>query len=137
MDRSLHEIGRLLLERAAIRPGERVIDVGCGSGATTLAAAPLVGAQGSVLGVDVSEPMLAVARRRAAGLGNVRFVAADAQTHAFEPGAQDLVLSRFGVMFFDDPPRAFASLRRALRPGGRLCFVCWGRSRTIRGSASR
>jgi SAM-dependent methyltransferase len=81
-----------------------------------------------VLGVDVSEPMLAVSRERAAGLANVGFLAADAQTHAFEPVTYDLVMSRFGVMFFDDPARAFASLRRALRPGGRLCFVCWGPS---------
>jgi len=110
-----------------VRPGERVLDVGCGVGQTTLELAERVGPSGSVLGIDISTPMLARARERAraAGLANVRFENADAQTHAFTPESVDLVYSRFGVMFFADPTAAFANLLRALRPGGRLAFVCW------------
>src|SRR5262249_31427945 len=82
---------------------------------------------GAVLGVDVSAPMLARARERAerAGLPNVRFEQADAQVHGFDAGAFDVVISELGVMFFDDPAAAFGNLRRALRPGGRLAFLCW------------
>jgi SAM-dependent methyltransferase len=104
-----------------------VIDVGCGCGATTLAIAGRVGPRGRVLGVDVSAVMLARARERArsAGLANVEFADGDAQTHAFDAGAWDCVFSRFGVMFFADPARAFANLRRGLRRGGRASFACW------------
>jgi SAM-dependent methyltransferase len=118
--------GRLALERAAPRPGERVLDVGCGCGQTVLELAERVGPTGHVLGVDVSRPMLARARERVreAGLGHVALEAADAQTHGFAAD-RDLVFSRFGVMFFDDPHAAFVNLRSALRPGGRLAFVCW------------
>jgi len=113
-----------LLERASPRPGERVLDVGCGCGVTTLAAADAVQPGGSVLGVDVSAPMLARARERSAGRRHVEYLEADASSHAFDP-AFDVVLSRFGVMFFRDPTAAFANLRTALRPGGRLAFLCW------------
>jgi SAM-dependent methyltransferase len=117
-----------LLARAALRPGERALDVGCGTGATTLALAEGVGRAGAVLAVDLSAPMLELARERAAtaALEQVRFLCADAQSHAFERAAYDLLVSRFGVMFFSDPVAAFANLRQALRPGGRLAFVCWG-----------
>ena len=110
-----------------MRSGERAIDVGCGTGATTLAIAERVGAPGAVLAIDISEPMLAVAHRRSAERGHaqVQFLRADAQTHPFAPAAHDLLISRFGVMFFADPVAAFANLRSALRPGGRLAFVCW------------
>lgn len=121
LDAMLAPIGRILIERAAVTPGERVVDVGCGCGATTLALAT----QGAaVWGIDISEPMLAHAAARAEGLDDVAFVRADAATHEFAPDHQ-LVVSRFGVMFFDDPTAAFANLRTALTPGGRLCFVCW------------
>lgn len=115
-----------LLDAAEIGIDDRVLDVGCGFGPTTLQAARRA-TGGSVLGVDLSGPMLADARRRAAaeGLANVEFRQADAQTHPFPDDAYDVVLSRFGVMFFDDPQAAFANLRRALRPGGRLALVCW------------
>ena len=113
-----------LFEAAAIRPGERVLDVGCGCGTTTLAAAHAVGRAGKVAGVDISAPMLARARERSADAENVAYELADAGTFAFEP-AFDLVMSRFGVMFFLDPRRAFANLRAALAPGGRLVFMCW------------
>jgi SAM-dependent methyltransferase len=99
--------------------------VGCGCGQTTIALAQAVGRNGLALGIDISEPMLAVARPRAAGSPQARFLAADAQVHAFEPASFDAIHSRFGVMFFDDPQAAFANLRRALKPSGRLGFLCW------------
>ena len=104
--------------------GETVIDVGCGCGDTTIALARAVGPSGAVLGVDVSAPMLARARERCGGLANVTLLEADAAA-ATLPTGRDLLYSRFGVMFFADPPAAFAAMRRALKPGGRLAFVCW------------
>ena len=127
LDRQLQPLGQTAM--AALDPAadERLIDVGCGCGQTSLELAGAVGPDGAVLGVDISAPMLEVARRRAteAGLSNVRFLEADAQTRAFARGGADAVFSRFGVMFFGDPPAAFANLHQALRPGGRLAFVCW------------
>jgi len=127
MDALIEGFGACALDRAELVAGERVIDVGCGCGATTLAIAGRVGPRGRVFGVDVSAVMLARARERArsAGLANVEFADGDAQTHAFDAGAWDCVFSRFGVMFFADPARAFANLRRALRRGGRVSFACW------------
>jgi len=126
-DQRLRLLGDALINRAAIRRGERVIDVGCGTGATTLELADQVGPEGSVLAIDLSAPMLALARRRSAARGqdNVRFLCADAQNHRFEQAAHDLLISRFGLMFFSDPVAAFGNLRTALRPGGHLGFVCW------------
>lgn len=117
----------LALEAAAPMPDERAIDVGCGCGATVLELARRVGPAGDVLGLDVSEPMAARARERiaAARLGNARVVVSDAATYAPPPAAADLLFSRFGVMFFADPAAAFANLRRAVRPGGRLLFAAW------------
>jgi SAM-dependent methyltransferase len=127
LDRQIEPLGLRAMEALAPAAGERVLDIGCGCGQTTLALAQRVGPQGSVLAVDISRPMLAVARRRAAdqGLSQVSLIEADAQTHAFAPGGQDAAFSRFGVMFFEDPTGAFANIRKALRPGGRLAFVCW------------
>jgi SAM-dependent methyltransferase len=109
----------------APREGERLADIGCGCGATTLELARRVGSGGGVLGVDISAPMLAVARERAkaAGLDQAHFIQADAQIYAFEPA--DGAFSRFGVMFFAEPVVSFANLRRALRPSGRVVFACW------------
>ena len=128
IERSIADIGRTTLAAAAARPGERVIDVGCGTGDTTRALAAAVGAPvgqtgGSVLGVDISEPLIAAARAKPAP--GASFVVGDAATHPFEPAAHDLVFSRFGVMFFGDPVAAFRNLQQALKPTGRLVFVCW------------
>jgi SAM-dependent methyltransferase len=114
------------LDRAASRAGERAVDVGCGCGATVLALARRVGAGGGVLGLDVSARLVARARERVAevGLEHARVELADAALHPFAPDA-DLVFSRFGVMFFTEPVPAFANLRRALCPGGRMVFAAW------------
>jgi SAM-dependent methyltransferase len=127
LDRQLRPLGRRAMDRAHLASGERVLDVGCGCGDTTLELGGRVGAAGTVVGVDVSAPMLARARAQAdaAGATNVRFEEGDAETHRFPSGAFDLVFSRFGVMFFADPAAAFVNLRAALRRGGRLAFVCW------------
>jgi SAM-dependent methyltransferase len=124
-DTMLAPFGRRLLMAANLQPGERVLDVGCGNGAISLEAARAVGPGGRVTGLDLSAPMLEVARRRAEEQGiDVDFVQRDAQTASFDQSF-DVVVSRFGVMFFDDPKVAFANLAEAARPGGRLCFVCW------------
>jgi SAM-dependent methyltransferase len=125
-DGFLERFGARVIEAALLAPGERVLDVGCGCGATTLMGARAT-APGTALGVDLSEPMLAVARDRArsAGLDNAQFRVADAQSQAFEAHAVDIAISRFGVMFFDNPVAAFANIRGALRPDGRIVFVCW------------
>ncbi|MDH3753322.1 MAG: methyltransferase domain-containing protein [Acidimicrobiia bacterium] len=116
-----------LFERTGLVPGDRVLDVGCGCGATSLIAARAVGEDGDVLGLDLSPQMLEVARARASAqaLANVTFEVADAQRCELEPAGRDVVLSRFGVMFFADPAEAFANLASTLRPGGRLVFCCW------------
>jgi len=128
LDVQVGPLGARALERAGVAAGERVLDVGCGCGGTTLAIARAVGERGAVVAVDVSAPMLARARERAAAAGvagRIDWRCEDAQTARFPEAAFDCLYSRFGVMFFADPPAAFANLRRALRPGGRLAFVCW------------
>ena len=128
MDALLAPVLEALLARAAPREGEQVLDVGCGSGASSLALAVRVGPGGHVLGADISAPLLAAARARAeaAGLSQLEFRQCDAETEAFAPAATDLIFSRFGVMFFEDPAAAFANMARALRPGGRLWIAAWG-----------
>ncbi|MBM4245881.1 MAG: methyltransferase domain-containing protein [Deltaproteobacteria bacterium] len=127
LDQQLDELGRRAMDRAGIVPGETILDLGCGCGTTTLELAQRTGETGNVLGIDISAPMLELARRRAhdAGTRNARFELADAQTHQFSCASRDVAFSRFGVMFFADPVAAFDNVRRALRPGGRLAFVCW------------
>jgi SAM-dependent methyltransferase len=115
-----------LLSAAAIAPADRVLDVGCGAGVSTRAAARAA-VDGHVVGLDLSAPLLALARRRSkeAGLANVTFVQGDAQVHPFDPESVDVVLSRFGSMFFGDPAAAFAHIGTALRPGGRVALLVW------------
>jgi SAM-dependent methyltransferase len=127
IDEQIGSLGRAAMERAAMRSGERALDVGCGCGDTTLEIAHRVGPAGFVVGLDVSAPMLAEAERRARerSVSNARFLNADAQTHTLSAAGFDVGFSRFGVMFFADPARAFANLGHALRPGGRFAFVCW------------
>ena len=127
LDQLFHPLTQVALESAAPQPGERAIDVGCGCGATVLELARRVGPGGRVLGIDISEPMLDLARRRAAEAGHTQatLVRADMSTYAFAPHECDLAFSRFGVMFFADPVAAFANLRGALKPSGRLVFVCF------------
>ena len=127
VDRQIHPLGQAAMDAAGIGAGDRVLDIGCGCGATTADIARRVGAQGAAVGIDVSAVMLERARTVAqdAGLTQARFEHADAQTHDFPPGAFTVLFSRFGVMFFSDPAAAFANLCPALQPGGRLGFVCW------------
>lgn len=127
LDQLFLAITERLLERLDPKPRDRVLDVGCGTGATSLLLAERVGAEGSVVAVDISELLLArAAERKSEGpYDNVEFRLADAQTHEFPAGAVDLISSRFGVMFFNDPVAAFTNLSGALRPGGRLCFASW------------
>ncbi len=121
----LGPIADVLIDRARPKPGERVLDVGCGSGATTFAFAKAVAPDGFALGLDVSDPMLSQARAFAPKGLPLDFVLADATVHPFEPASFDLLASRFGVMFFADPIASFTNLRRALKPTGRLAFACW------------
>lgn len=116
----------LLTSDGVLGTATSVLDVGCGTGATALAIARRLGARGACAGIDLSEPMIAVARTRAEQeQAKVSFFAADAQTHTFERADFDLIVSRFGVMFFEDPVRAFANLRRAARADARLAFIAW------------
>jgi SAM-dependent methyltransferase len=125
-DREAPEHDEVLHTAAAVAAHDRVLDVGCGTGVSTRRAARVATA-GRALGVDVSEPLIQHARRLTAeeGLARTEFAVADAQTHPFPDAGFDVVMSRFGVMFFDDPPAAFANLARALRPGGRLAVLVW------------
>jgi SAM-dependent methyltransferase len=127
LDRLFAPFEAMLIAEAFPREGGRVLDIGCGAGATALAMARRLGPQGLCLGVDISGPLVAAAQARAdaEGLTSAAFVQADAQTHAFAPGSFDAVISRFGVMFFDDPVAAFAHVRLALRPRGQLAFAAW------------
>lgn len=129
LDEMLRPYGELALARAAARPGEAVLDVGCGCGTTTLALAAQVGRDGQVYGVDISKPMLAHAEERLRQSpppgAEVRFAFMDAQTGDLGGSRFDLAFSRFGVMFFADPTAAFTNIRGALKPGGRVAFACW------------
>jgi SAM-dependent methyltransferase len=128
-DQVLRPVLDRLIAAAGAKPGDRVIDVGCGCGATTIDFAARVTPGGEVVGLDVSGPMLVRARERAKQDLPARFVHADATVHDFAPEWADLIVSRFGVMFFADPARSFANLRKGLKRGGGLVFACWREAR--------
>jgi len=125
-DRSVADYQVRFLEASSIDPSDRVLDIGCGTGQTTLDAARIA-RSGSALGVDLSGEMIEIAKGRAAGegLGNATFEQADAQIHPFEAGGFDVAISRTGAMFFGDPVAAFTNIGRALRPAGRLALLTW------------
>jgi ubiquinone/menaquinone biosynthesis C-methylase UbiE len=121
----LAPVSQILIDRAGAKPGERVLDVGCGCGATTIAFAERVAPSGFAFGIDISGPMLARARQLAPKGLPLDFVLADATFYPFDPASFELLVSRFGVMFFAEPAASFANMRRALRPQGRMAFACW------------
>jgi SAM-dependent methyltransferase len=127
IDKVFAGLTQIAMDVAAPQPGERVIDIGCGSGTTVLQVAARVGPQGHVLGADIAQRSVEKARKRlaAAGLRQAEVMLADASTHAFSPASFDLIFSRFGVMFFADPTAAFANVRKALKPGGRLALAAF------------
>ncbi len=125
MDAMFADIAARLAETASASGARQILDIGCGTGAVAIAAAKAAPAA-EITGIDLSSPMLALARKRAVEAGvNARFVHADAETHAFEPACQELLLSRFGVMFFADPVRAFSNLLTASKPGAHMHLYAW------------
>ncbi|MGR3511309.1 MAG: class I SAM-dependent methyltransferase [Paracoccaceae bacterium] len=127
-DRFLSLVAEAVIEAADLKPGERVLDIGCGAGALSLAAAQRVGPQGMVLATDIAPPFIDHVQRRAAALPQITTHLGDAQTTVWPSTGLDLAVSRFGVMFFSDPAKAFANIAKALRPGGRMVFAAWGRT---------
>ena len=121
----LAPVSDVLFDHAEVAAGERALDIGCGCGATTIELARRVGPSGHALGLDLSEVMLERARARMPADAPASFVRADATVYPFEPGRADLMVSRFGVMFFAEPAVSFANIRTGLRPGGRVAFACW------------
>jgi SAM-dependent methyltransferase len=123
-ERQLQPVSDALFERASLQPGERVLDVGVGSGPTTSQAWESVLPDGSVTGIDIAAPMITAARQRITAPA-IEWIVGDAATYDFPPKTYDAVISRFGVMFFADPPAAFRNLFEATRPGGRLIMTVW------------
>ncbi len=124
LDRQLAPVAEIGLAELAARPGERVLDLGCGSGATTAALCAAVEPGGAVTGIDISADQIGAARSRP-GAAHAEFIVADAETHAFPPDAYDALFSRFGCMFFGDPPKAYANIYRTLKPGARVVLTAW------------
>ncbi len=129
LDELLAPVTQMALQKADLRPGHHVLDIGCGTGAHAIGAAGQVAPGGRVLALDISPPLLARAQDRVAtldGVAKIDFLHADAQTVNFDAGTFDVAISRFGVMFFSDPAAAFANIARGLKPGGRMVFAAWG-----------
>lgn len=129
IDTVFQSVNDRLFERAKPLDGEHVLDVGCGTGATSLDLAKSVGPTGRIVGLDISKQLLSVANNRSRELGhdNVEYILADAQSHPFDNDGFDLLTSRFGLMFFETPVDAFINLSKALKPGGRVSFVTWAK----------
>ena len=127
LDRQIEPLGAEAMRALSPAKGERILDIGCGCGQTSVELAGRVGVSGAVVGIDISEPMLGVARARtiAPASATPQFRQVDAQTGDLGQGGFDAVFSRFGVMFFADPTAAFVNIRKSLKPSGRLSFVCW------------
>ena len=127
LDQLLESVNDRLIQRSNIELGERVLDIGCGTGATTMGVAALVGKNGLAQGVDISKTLLDCAKNRNLNIpgGRIEYTLADAQTWRFSAGSFDLLTSRFGMMFFANPVHAFKNLSVALREGGRMSFVSW------------
>lgn len=126
LDRMFEPLERMLVDAVVAASARHVLDIGCGTGATVLAACRALGPPARCTGIDIAAPIIAAARARADREGLAAgFICADAQAHGFEPGGADMIVSRFGVMFFDDPLAAFANLRRAARPGAGLRCLAW------------
>lgn len=126
MDALLQPVLDGVLQRADLRAGDYVIDIGCGTGSSCLQAAHAVGPGGTVLGADISPTLLRLARSRTAETPNITLVEADAARHPFDPRSADHLISRFGVMFFANPVAAFAHMAKGVKPGGKVSFACWG-----------
>jgi SAM-dependent methyltransferase len=125
LERQLEPLGRPAMAALRLLPGETVLDIGCGVGGTPRALAAAVGVGGRVVGFDIQQAVIDVARADPGLPDTIDWLCGDAQTYPFAPGSFDAAYSRFGVMVFSDPVAAFANIRRALRPGGRIAFVCW------------
>src|SRR5690242_14666789 len=126
LDQVLQPFEDLLVKAVSDKSPGRVLDVGCGTGSTTLAVARVLGTKGRCVGIDISGPMIAAARARAERESSrASFIQADAQIHIFEPASFDMIISRFGVMFFSDPVQAFANLRQSTRDNAELRFIAW------------
>lgn len=127
LDRALAPLERIVVDAGFPGEGGHVLDIGCGAGATTLAMARRVGGEGSCMGLDISQPLVAAAKARAEAeaVANASFIKGDAQTYELDSQRFDSIVSRFGVMFFDNPTAAFVNIRRAARPGAKLAFVAW------------
>jgi SAM-dependent methyltransferase len=125
LEKQLAPLGHRAMRALSAGPGERILDIGCGTGQTSVELGHIVGSGGEVLGIDLSAVVLETATGKAGNCAQVRFVRGDAQVFPFDPGSYDAAFSRFRIMFFADPVAAFANIRRALKPAGRLAFVCW------------
>lgn len=127
LESSLKVFGQQAINAGSISPGQRILDIGFGCGETAIELAKKVGPQGQVHGVDISVAMVEAAEKKSLdkGIANLTFECGDAQTKTFPVDYYDLIFSRFGVMFFDDPIGAFKNIYKSLKPGGRLAFICW------------
>jgi ubiquinone/menaquinone biosynthesis C-methylase UbiE len=135
LDRVFKPLEDLLVEAVRSVSGRQVLDIGCGTGATTLAVSRLLGANGQCTGIDISDPVIVAARKRAELEGTpAHFILADAQAHAFEPASFDTIISRFGVMFFADFVQAFSNLRRAAKEGAEVRLIAWRSAGSSRSS---